>query len=106
MATASLSEFSNEPYTEFSMPANRRAMEAALQQVRSAWGREYPLRIGGEWFATGDKLVSANPSNTKDIVGVHHKATTELAKRAVERAWAAFPEWRHTPAKERVHLLP
>ena len=54
MATPSLSEFRNEPYTDFSVPANRQAMEKALQQVRSAWGREYPLRIGGERFATGD----------------------------------------------------
>ena len=105
MATPSLPEFRNEPYTDFSMPANRRAMEEALQHVRSAWGREYLLRIGGEWFATGDKLASVNPSNPKEIVGVHHKATTALANRAVERAWAAFPEWSRTPAKERVRML-
>jgi 1-pyrroline-5-carboxylate dehydrogenase len=105
MATPSLSEFRNEPYTDFSMPANRRAMETALHQVRSAWGREYLLRIGGEWFATGDKLASLNPSNTKEIVGMHHRATTELAKRAVEHAWAAFPEWSRTPAQQRVRML-
>lgn len=105
MATPSLSKFRNEPYTDFSMPANRQAMEKALQQVRSGWGREHLLRIGGEWFATGDKLASLNPSNTREIVGMHHRATAELANRAVEHAWAAFPEWSRTPAQERVRML-
>ncbi len=44
MATATLSEFRNEPYADFSLPENRRAMEAALAQVRAEFGREYPLR--------------------------------------------------------------
>ena len=63
MATPTLSEFRNEPYADFSVPANRQAMEAALAKVRSEFGREYELRIGGEWIATGDKLMSVNPSN-------------------------------------------
>ncbi|MBZ5584240.1 MAG: L-glutamate gamma-semialdehyde dehydrogenase [Acidobacteriia bacterium] len=105
MATATLSEFRNEPLIDFSLPANRQAMEKALAEVRAAFGREYQLRIGGEWIATGDKLVSVNPSDPKEVVGVHHKATAELAKRAVESAWAAFPAWSRTPAEERVRML-
>jgi len=105
MATATLSEFRNEPYADFSDPANRRGMEAALHKVRSEFGREYPLGIGGESISTGDKLTSLNPSNTKEVVGVHHKATRDLAKRAVEEAYAYFPEWSRTPATERIRML-
>ncbi len=105
MATATLSEFRNEQLTDFTQPANRQAMEKALAEVRAAFGREYQLRIGGEWIATGDKLVSVNPSNPREVVGVHHKATADLAKRAVESAWAAFPQWSRTPAEERVRML-
>jgi len=105
MEPATLPEFRNEPYTDFSTPAHRQAMEKALAQVRSAFGREYRLRIGGEWIATGDMLASVNPSRFEEIVGVHHKATAELANRAVESAWAAFPEWSRTPARERVRML-
>jgi 1-pyrroline-5-carboxylate dehydrogenase len=105
MATATLTEFRNEPYTDFSVPDNRKAMELALQKVRSEFGREYPLRIRGEYISTGDKLVSVNPSNPGEVVGIHHKATAELANRAVESAWAAFPEWSRTPAEERVRML-
>src|SRR5690242_6653493 len=105
MATATIPEFRNEPYADFSEPANRQAMEAALAKVRSEFGREYQLRIGGEWIATGDKLISVNPSNSSEVVGIHHKATAELAKRAVDSAYAAFPQWSRTPAEERVRLL-
>src|SRR3954453_16630865 len=87
MATATLTEFRNEPYVDFSQPANRQAMEAALAKVRSEFGREYQLRTGGEYIATGDKLVSVNPSKPSEVVGVHHKATADLARRAVESAW-------------------
>src|SRR5579885_1478506 len=105
MATATLSDFRNEPYADFSQPANRQAMEAALAQVRSEFGREYQLRIEGQWIATGDKLVSVNPSNPKEVVGVHHKATPELANRAVENAYAYFRQWSRTPAEERIRML-
>src|SRR6516165_1731188 len=105
MVTATLSEFRNEPYADFSAPQNRKAMEAALAKVHSEFGREYQLRIGGESIATGDKLVSVNPSNPKEVVGVHHKATAELANRAVENAWKYFREWSRTPWDDRVRML-
>jgi 1-pyrroline-5-carboxylate dehydrogenase len=105
MATATLSDFKNEPYADFSVPENRRAMEAALAKVPSEFGREYPLRIDGQWIETGDKLVSVNPSNPQDIVGVHHRATKELATKAIENAAAFFPEWSRTPVEERIRLL-
>jgi 1-pyrroline-5-carboxylate dehydrogenase len=105
MATATLTEFRNEPYSDFSAPDNRRAMEAALAKVRSEFGREYQLRIDGQWIATDDKLVSVNPSNPKEVVGVHHKATRELATRAIDNAYAYFDEWSRTPARERIRML-
>jgi 1-pyrroline-5-carboxylate dehydrogenase len=104
MATATIAAFRNEPYADFSQPANRQAMERALAQVRSAFGREYPLRIGAERISTGDKLASVNPSSTSEVVGYHHRATAELAARAVESAWAAFPAWSRTPAEQRVRM--
>jgi 1-pyrroline-5-carboxylate dehydrogenase len=100
-----LPPFHNEPYADFSVPANRQAMEEALRDVHAQFGREYQLRIGSEWIATNEKLKSLNPSNTKEVVGIHHKATPELANRAVESAHAYFPKWSRTPAAERVRML-
>lgn len=105
MAIPTLSEFRNEPYTDFSAPENRQKMEAALAKVRSEFGREYQLRVDGQYISTGDKLVSVNPSNPQEIVGAHHKATAELATRAVENAGAYFREWSVTPWEERVRML-
>jgi 1-pyrroline-5-carboxylate dehydrogenase len=105
MATATHTQFRNEPVTDFTVPANRQAMEAALAKVRSEFGREYPLRLSGQFISTGDKLVSVNPSKTEEVIGVHHKATADMAKRAVESAFEAFGSWSRTPAAERVRLL-
>lgn len=104
MATATLTEFRNEPVTDFSQPANRRGIEEALKKVRAEFAREYPLRIGGEQIFTGDKLVSLNPSNTSEVVGIHHKATPELANRVVEASHAAFPKWAATPPEKRIEM--
>lgn len=100
-----LPAFQNEPYTDFSAPANRRAMEEALARVRGQFGSEYDLLVGGQRLKTGDLLRSVNPSNPKDLVGVHHRATPELARRAVESAYSYFPQWSATPAEERIRLL-
>ena len=102
---AAAPQFCNEPYTDFSRLENRQAMEQALAQVRSQFGREYKLSIAGERFRTGQLLESRNPSRPSEIVGLHHKATPELARRAVESAAAYFPEWSRTPAPERAAML-
>jgi 1-pyrroline-5-carboxylate dehydrogenase len=100
-----LTEFRNEPYTDFSVPSNRSAMESALAKVRSQFGKEYPLHIAGEQVRTGDLLTSVNPSDPTQVVGVHHKATPELADRAVEEAYASFDKWANTAWKIRIDLL-
>jgi len=100
-----LPAFRNESYTDFSAPANRRAMEGALSAVRSQFGREYDLTIGGEHLRTGDLLRSVNPSHPAEIVGVHHRATAEHARRAVDLAYAYFPEWAATPEEDRIQML-
>jgi 1-pyrroline-5-carboxylate dehydrogenase len=98
-------EFRNEPFTDFSKEENAAAMRAALDKVKSELGREYPLVIGGERINTGDTLTSINPANRTEVVGTFHKATKELANKAVETAAEAFKTWRNVPAEERADLL-
>jgi 1-pyrroline-5-carboxylate dehydrogenase len=100
-----LSAFSNEPVLDFSLEANRHAAEKALAEVRSQLGREYELIVAGRRVKTGDTLKSLNPSHPAEVVGIHHKATADLAREAVEAAHAYFPEWSATPAGERVTML-
>jgi 1-pyrroline-5-carboxylate dehydrogenase len=98
-------EFRNEPLTDFSKEENAQAMRAALEKVKRELGREYPLVIGGERINTGDTLESINPANRTEVVGKFHKATKELANKAVETAAEAFKTWRNVPAEERAELL-
>jgi len=97
--------FQNEPYTDFTIPANRQAMEAALAKVRSEFAREYDLQIAGERLKTPDKLKSVNPSNPSEIVGIHQKATPAMASNAIEAAHSFFPEWSGASARSRIGKL-
>src|SRR5512137_2666548 len=101
----SLPRFRNEPYTDFSVAANRAAMEDALRLVRGQFDREHDLWIGGQRRETGEKLISRNPSKSSETVGVHQMATAADAAQAVESAAAYFPEWSRTPAEERCRML-
>jgi len=109
MATAEVKprrgEFANEPFTDFSQPKNRQAMDEALKKVAGELGREYPLVIGGQRITTTEKLQSYNPSKPSQVVGVFQKANAELAARAIEDANRAFKRWKRVPAEERAECL-
>jgi len=98
-------EFRNEPFIDFSKEENAAAMRAALDKVKGELGREYPLVIGGERIKTGDTLETINPANRTQVIGKFHKATKELANKAVETAAETFKTWRNVPAQERADLL-
>ena len=96
--------FVNEPYADFSKPEVWAQAQAALTRVRSQLGREYELWVAGAAHSTGDLLISVNPSKPGEIVGRHHRATAELANRAIEDAHAYAPVWGRTLPAERARL--
>ena len=97
--------FKNEPLTDFTKPANRKAMEKALAKVKSILGKEYPLVIGGEDIFTQNKFNSTNPSRPNEVVGTFQKADALLADRAIEAAAAKFEEWKWVDPKKRADYL-
>jgi len=109
MATAEakiqLSEFTNEPFIDFSKPENRTAMEAALKKVASEFGREYPMYIAGQKVVTAEKRTSTNPSHPEQVIGIFQTATPEMAAQAVEAAHKAFDSWKRVPAEQRAECL-
>src|SRR6266581_274609 len=109
MATAEqklhLTEFSNEPFIDFSKPENRKRMEEALKKVKSEFGREYPNWLGGQKVTTAEKRTSTNPSRPAEVIGVFQHATADMAKQAVEAAHEYFAKWKKVPAAERVKCL-
>ena len=48
MTKQQLDVFTNEPFTNFTDPAENAAMLAALAKVAGELGREYPIIIGSE----------------------------------------------------------
>src|SRR5215467_4443654 len=104
-STVRLSEFTNEPFVDFSKPENRRAMEAALKRVASEFGREYPSYIDGQKIITTEKRPSTNPSRPSEVVGVFQDASKEQASDAVEAAHKYFDVWKRVPAETRAKYL-
>jgi 1-pyrroline-5-carboxylate dehydrogenase len=100
-----LPPFQNEPLTDFTNERSAALMREAIAQVESQFGREYPLVIGGKRYTTGDMLASPNPSNYDEIVGLVHKASVELADKAIAEATAAFQEWKNVEPEVRARYL-
>jgi len=99
--TALRSPFVNEAFLDFTVAANRRAMEAALAEVESRLGHEYDMVIGGKILRTEGKIVSTNPARPAQVVGVHQRAGAEHAALAMEAAQTAFVTWSRVPVAER-----
>ncbi|MBI2756536.1 MAG: L-glutamate gamma-semialdehyde dehydrogenase [Chloroflexi bacterium] len=101
-----LAEFANEPLTDFTVPADRQAMGAALERARGEFGRAWPLAIGGERVTTGAWIESFDPCQPDRVVGRVAAADRGHAEHALNAAWQAFADWsRWTPAARAGVLL-
>jgi 1-pyrroline-5-carboxylate dehydrogenase len=100
-----LSEFKNEPLTDYTTSENKQAMEAALQKVRDEFGRDYPLVIGGERISGLKTFDSINPSHKEQLLGRFQRGTRAHVEQAVEAGWKAFESWKRQPVDVRAGLL-
>jgi 1-pyrroline-5-carboxylate dehydrogenase len=105
MKTTELTPFKNEPFTDFSVPANKSDMEAALRKVKAELGREYPLWIGTDKVMTDSQTASINPGNVDEVIGRVSKATKEHAEKAMNVALSTFETWKKVPAETRAEYL-
>jgi 1-pyrroline-5-carboxylate dehydrogenase len=97
--------FVNEPITDYRQPENVRGMREAIEKVRAQLGREYDLIIGGEPIRTNEKIVSVNPANPSEVIGIHQKAGLEHVEPAMQAALAAFKKWQYASVEERTGVL-
>jgi 1-pyrroline-5-carboxylate dehydrogenase len=97
--------FTNEPFVDFHLPENQRAMRSALETVASRLGREYDLMIGGRRLKTAGKIRSLNPAQPEQVVGIHQKAGAEEAQLAMDAALRAFASWSRTSTEKRASVL-
>jgi len=109
MATAEtklqVTEFTNEPFIDFSNAENRKKMEDALKKVKGEFGHEYPMWIAGQKVVTAGKKKSTNPSHPSEVIGVFQDASPAQAAQAIEAANKYFHIWKKVPAEQRVQYL-
>ncbi|BBW98823.1 hypothetical protein GsuE55_36560 [Geobacillus subterraneus] len=97
--------YQHEPLTDFTVEKNQQAFQMALEEVSNHLGKEYSLVIGGKRITTTEKVVSINPANKEEIVGIVSKADKRLADQAMEAALKAFETWRKEKPEARAHIL-
>lgn len=98
--------FENEPEAALFSPKENAAFAAALLDVRTKFGRTYPLVINGKEEKGGaGEIVSLNPSQKRQVIGSVASANIEQANRAIAAARGAFPAWRDTPISARAAIL-
>ncbi|TDQ40884.1 L-glutamate gamma-semialdehyde dehydrogenase [Aureibacillus halotolerans] len=94
-----------EIFTDFAQEAHKVALTNALEEVRQALGKSYPLLLEGIPVMQEQTFSSINPSQKDEVIGHVSKATAEQARRAVDHAHEMFPAWAYTSVYDRAAVL-
>ena len=82
-----------------------REFDAAIQKVKSTFGRSYPLMIGGREVKASSEFEDRSPIDTRILLGRFQSGSREQVRDAIASAKAAFPAWSARPWRDRVSLL-
>jgi 1-pyrroline-5-carboxylate dehydrogenase len=82
-----------------------RELDAAIQKVKSTFGRSYPLMIGGRAVKASSEFDDRSPIDTRILLGKFQSGSREQVRDAIAAAKAAFPAWSARPWRDRVSLL-
>ncbi|MEM6431711.1 MAG: L-glutamate gamma-semialdehyde dehydrogenase [Deinococcota bacterium] len=93
-----------EPYSDFTNDAVVSEYKAALEQVRSNLGQDYPLTVGGKTI-NEQWLTSYDPCNKDNVVGRTAKATQQDVERAFDVAYEAYASWSQWDMAARARCL-
>src|SRR5438552_8489162 len=82
-----------------------REIDAAIAQVKTTFGKSYPLYIGGREVRAASEFDDRSPIDTRMLLGTVQSASREQTRDAIAAARAAYPAWSALPWTERVALL-
>jgi len=82
-----------------------RELDAAIERVKSTFGRSYPLVIGGLEVRAASEFDDRSPIDTRILLGTFQSASREQTRDAIVAAHDAYPAWSARPWRERVALL-
>jgi 1-pyrroline-5-carboxylate dehydrogenase len=97
--------FRNEQIRDFSDPADRSSLQAALERARATFGTYYPLIVDGRRIETEKKIESRNPARPGELLGTVGSASVDQANAAIDAAARRFASWRRVSWEERAGYL-
>jgi RHH-type transcriptional regulator, proline utilization regulon repressor / proline dehydrogenase / delta 1-pyrroline-5-carboxylate dehydrogenase len=97
--------FQNEPQRDWSLEKDRSGFADALRRTKKKFPMTVPVLINGEAVTTVREILSRNPNDRNEVVGVVSGAGIEEAESAILSAEAAFPKWRDRGPAKRAEIL-
>jgi RHH-type proline utilization regulon transcriptional repressor/proline dehydrogenase/delta 1-pyrroline-5-carboxylate dehydrogenase len=100
--------FRNEPLTDFSVEASRRAMQEAVERIDAAIAAgpvAVPIVIDGRRVDDDEKFPRRDPSDHARLIAEVAAATPADADRAVAVARNALPSWQAVGWERRAEIL-
>jgi 1-pyrroline-5-carboxylate dehydrogenase len=82
-----------------------RELDAAIERVKTRFGKTYPMIIGGHEVRATSEFDDRSPIDTRILIGKFQSGNREQVRDAIAAARAAFPAWSARPWRERVALL-
>jgi len=86
-------------------PSLHERFETALLEVKSRFGHDYPMWIGGKARAAAASFDVRSPIDRDWLLGRFPSGSANDVADAVEAARRAYPSWAATPWRQRVTLL-
>ncbi|CEI83058.1 1-pyrroline-5-carboxylate dehydrogenase [Oceanobacillus oncorhynchi subsp. incaldanensis] len=100
-----ITPFKNDMPTDWGKSENREALNKNLEYVRTEFGKEYPLIIGGKEVSKENKLASYNPASHHEVIGYVSQAGKEDIEEAITAAKKAHEGWGAITFLERARYL-
>ena len=82
-----------------------RELDTAIEQVKSTFGKSYPLVIGGKEVKAASEFDDRSPIDTRILLGKFQSGGRDHVRDASAAAKAAYPAWSARPWRDRVALL-
>jgi RHH-type proline utilization regulon transcriptional repressor/proline dehydrogenase/delta 1-pyrroline-5-carboxylate dehydrogenase len=97
--------FTNQALFRFTCDEEHDSLTRALSQCRENFGQSYPLIINGKTYQNKQSIVSINPANPEEVIGIVTSADLQNADAALAAAKQAYPFWHQLSVNERAEFL-
>jgi RHH-type proline utilization regulon transcriptional repressor/proline dehydrogenase/delta 1-pyrroline-5-carboxylate dehydrogenase len=104
-ATSTTLAFTNCPFTDFTVAANREKFQHALDGWQKKFPVKVPVVLAGEAQPGESSFERVTPNDGSTVVAQVELASIAQAEQAIQIATKAYPEWRDKALSERVACL-